>query len=231
MNEHTASTARFTLGSGAAIAHGLGVGLLQSLLIFVFGMRFLAPALHVRNPFAPSASSFAFIGALGAMNLFLILWLGLLKAGGLRLRDLGWTRPRRGRDLLLGAVGAAASVALLATTVAVLGGHAGEFIRRAAELEARERLLLLCIGALAAVTEETIFRGYLQSSLHRRWGPVVAVLVTAALFALYHLQLSPVALFIKFGIGLIFGSLRLTTGTLWSPAAAHLLVWVLIGAA
>lgn len=47
-------------------------------------------------------------------------------------------------------------------------------------------LLLLTTSAVAGIVEEAAFRGYLQSPIERRHGPLVAILVSAILFGLAH---------------------------------------------
>jgi membrane protease YdiL (CAAX protease family) len=71
----------------------------------------------------------------------------------------------------------------------------------------------------------------LQPAVAGRLGIVVAVPLTAAIFALYHLHLHPFALAGKFAVGLVFGTLRAVRLSLFGPATAHTLVWAVIGAA
>lgn len=46
--------------------------------------------------------------------------------------------------------------------------------------------LLLMTSAVAGIVEEAAFRGYLQSPIERRHGPLVAILVSATFFGLAH---------------------------------------------
>jgi membrane protease YdiL (CAAX protease family) len=87
-------------------------------------------------------------------------------------------------------------------------------------------LLGLFFGfAIAGFQEETIFRGFLQGVLTDRFGRWSGNLGQAALFSLAHLGYFPWEtwpLFVlAFGLGLIYGWLRLKRGTLVAPWLAH----------
>jgi membrane protease YdiL (CAAX protease family) len=79
------------------------------------------------------------------------------------------------------------------------------------------------VGAslVAAVAEEALFRGVLQGALQRlRVGPVLAIGLPAALFALVHLPgYGPGSLPVNLAAGLLLGWQRHATGT-WTVAAA-----------
>ena len=67
--------------------------------------------------------------------------------------------------------------------------------------------------------EEVFFRGFILSGLTRRWGPVVGLLVSAAIFSLAH---ASVAIIIPiFVAGALLGWLYLRTGSLWSCVWVH----------
>jgi sodium transport system permease protein len=81
-------------------------------------------------------------------------------------------------------------------------------------------LTLLLVAVLPAVCEEFFFRGLVFSGL-RRVGPVVAVLVSALLFALMHgsiYRLMP-----TFCLGVLLGYIRLTTGSIAPGIIFHTL--------
>ena len=67
--------------------------------------------------------------------------------------------------------------------------------------------------------EEVFFRGFILSGLTRRWGPVMGLLVSAAIFGLAH---ASVAIIIPiFVAGALLGWLYLRTGSLWSCVWVH----------
>jgi membrane protease YdiL (CAAX protease family) len=82
--------------------------------------------------------------------------------------------------------------------------------------------LALLVGALAIAApccEELMFRGVLQRGLVPRAPRFVAVIMTAALFSLFHLD--PIGFWARFEMGLLFGWLFEVSGSLWPNAAAH----------
>jgi membrane protease YdiL (CAAX protease family) len=79
----------------------------------------------------------------------------------------------------------------------------------------------LPLSLLAAVAEEALFRRVAYAQL-ARWGPVVAVVGAAALFAVVHVPLYGLAaLPVDLGAGLVFGWQRWATGSWTVPAATH----------
>jgi membrane protease YdiL (CAAX protease family) len=96
----------------------------------------------------------------------------------------------------------------------------------------QQRVFFVLMGVIAAVPEETIFRGIVQPTLQQKVGRWSGILLTAIIFSAYHLHYAftlPV-LVSHTCSGVIFGLLRERTGTLWAPAIAHALVWVVLGA-
>jgi uncharacterized protein len=91
-------------------------------------------------------------------------------------------------------------------------------------------LILFCImaGPLAAIVEETIFRGLLYRWLRQQWGVASSALVSAVLFALVHpfLYAGSVELFLLFAVDLIALAVILAllyeiSGSLWPCIIAH----------
>jgi len=78
---------------------------------------------------------------------------------------------------------------------------------------------LTVIALLPALSEELVMRGLLLPSLAARTGAAPAVLLTAAIFALIHLD--PIRLLFTFVLGLLLGLLRLRTRSLWPPVIVH----------
>jgi membrane protease YdiL (CAAX protease family) len=90
-------------------------------------------------------------------------------------------------------------------------------------------VFFVIMGLVAAIPEETIFRGILQPTLQRKLGRWTGLVVGALVFAVYHFMFRWPALLGKIGSGLVFGTLRERTGTLWAPAIAHALTWAVLG--
>lgn len=79
-------------------------------------------------------------------------------------------------------------------------------------------LWVLMSAVVAGVVEETSFRGYVQTPLERRHGPVIAILVTGSLFGLMHLTHSEVTVVLLpyyMAVAAVYGALaHLTDSTL-----------------
>jgi membrane protease YdiL (CAAX protease family) len=81
-------------------------------------------------------------------------------------------------------------------------------------------LLVLMVCLFAPVVEELVYRGLLQGSLAARFDQVVALVVTAAWFAVIHFR--PLEYPGLFLFGLVAGAGLLFTGRLGLPILAHL---------
>jgi membrane protease YdiL (CAAX protease family) len=206
---------------------GLGVALALRLAIFGVG-ALAARGVPPEQLLEGGLASFGFLAALALVQLA-ILWVGLFRQRS--PAALGWSAPR-GADVPLGALGGALAVGALFAIFAGLGRlEVFGFLADALDRPPRQELLFLGIGVLAAFTEETVYRGWLQPRFVARWGLGWGVLATAALFAVLHFQPAPLALAGKLAVGLVLGLLRARTGTLWAPAIAHVVIWVVFGMA
>jgi len=78
---------------------------------------------------------------------------------------------------------------------------------------------LLGLAVVPAFFEELLFRGVLLPGLARRYGNASAVILSSVLFGVLHLT-SAAVIYATLG-GLLFAYLRLRTGSLWVPIAAH----------
>jgi hypothetical protein len=80
-------------------------------------------------------------------------------------------------------------------------------------------MLVLVVGIIGPLGEEIFFRGFAYTALRHRFGPAIAAVASAALFAVVHLN--PGALIPIFLIGLVLAALYERTGTLAAPFALH----------
>jgi sodium transport system permease protein len=88
---------------------------------------------------------------------------------------------------------------------------------------------LLAYALTPALCEEIAFRGLILSGLHRRFRPRNAILVSAFMFALYHLN---VFLFLPaFGLGIVLGLLTVRSRSLVPAVVFHFLYNALLLAA
>ncbi len=225
---------RWPVGSLQRVGHGIGLVLFQ-IILNIIGFRVIAPAL-VGGPdfeFRGSPMEFVAVAGIGTLGIVFNVGIALCAVGRVTPGKLGWTYGTLGRDAAAGLLGfCMCALAIAALTALGAGGDGVRALWQAASSHTiRQRLLFLSIGLTAAGYEESLFRGYLQPAVAGRLGIVVAVPLTAAIFALYHLQWHPFALAGKFAVGLVFGTLRAVRPSLFAPATAHTLVWAVIGAA
>jgi membrane protease YdiL (CAAX protease family) len=152
----------------------------------------------------------------------------LLRVHGVGLRDAGlrWTRASA-PSLLLGLGLAAVVVLAVGLPLTALG------VLRPETVPALPGWALVVAGLaqaflLQGFPEELLFRGYQMTALRAR--PIVAVLVSAGVFAVLHLvsnggQQNPLEralyLVLPFGFAVAAGALIMVTGSLWAAVGVH----------
>lgn len=78
------------------------------------------------------------------------------------------------------------------------------------------------IAFIAPLTEELLFRGFVYGGLSQSLiGPIGAILISSAIWAVLHLQYSWIIVAIIFAYGITFGVMRWKSGSLWPPIVAH----------
>lgn len=134
---------------------------------------------------------------------------------------LGWRRVSPGIALLGVAVGVTGwgVAAGIHEMLRPLLGDPPEVKAFAAQTLPELLLLLLCGAVLPGLCEESLFRGAIQGVLRRK-GSRKAVLITAVLFALYHV--SPWILVPGFFLGVVLGTLVVRTGSTVPAILAHM---------
>jgi membrane protease YdiL (CAAX protease family) len=81
--------------------------------------------------------------------------------------------------------------------------------------------LLLMAAAVAALVEEAAFRGYMQGPLERRYGVVPAILITGTMFAIAHLDFTPVLWPYYAAVAAIYGIVTSLTNSIWPAIVLH----------
>lgn len=168
-----------------------------------------------------------------APQIFLILLPCVLLAWWLRASPAGTFRFRAPGGLAIAAAvvaGLAAPILNNALLRAVGVGEPSEAMRA---IEAQIRALVrsnplgavLLIGVLPAICEELFFRGFLlsafSSAFRGRGAEVRAVVLSAALFAVFHI--APERWLPTFLMGLLLGFLASRSGSIWPGMIAHAL--------
>ena len=224
-------SARWAEGSNARIGHAVILALLDQAALVV-PLAAIAPMLLGDvSPFEATPPAFLLLAIIVVLQAGLVIGLGLLRWGRLSLRDLGWRSDALMADLGRGLVGFAMVAAVAIGLRYLQGGGAAvlDVGRTVLGYSLAQRALFFAVGLVAAFGEESIFRGYLQPSLMKRWGAPSGVLLTAAFFSAYHLQFVPFRLLGLFVIGLVYGILRSRDRSLVAPAVAHWFCWAVLG--
>jgi membrane protease YdiL (CAAX protease family) len=88
--------------------------------------------------------------------------------------------------------------------------------------------LTVVLMIIVGISEETLFRGYMQTDLWRRLGPAAALILTSLAFAGLHIfflipgqEISPLSISGIFFASLIMGYLYIITGTIWASIGFH----------
>lgn len=76
------------------------------------------------------------------------------------------------------------------------------------------------VGLLAPVCEEIVFRGILYTGFRKNGTPMQAILWTALLFGLFHMNLNQMLYAAVLGVA--FGLLREATGNIWAGIVGHI---------
>jgi membrane protease YdiL (CAAX protease family) len=177
--------------------------------VFLFAILFalLASALNIA-----SGGAYAFnIAILAAVGLELAISRKPLAFIGLNLKEAAFWK-----DFLVGLVWGGVSIGLVAAGMVFL---TGEIVR--GEIGQGLTFLsfagILAYWLLVAVTEESLFRGYLLSILKNPVGVRTAMIVSAVLFSVLHFlnpDYYPFAFLYAFLIGILFGEVVIRRGNL-----------------
>jgi membrane protease YdiL (CAAX protease family) len=140
----------------------------------------------------------------------------------------------------LGLRGVSWKQALIAAGVAVANQPVVSFLTWAAhsalppslveDFDAKQRMLdsvfrmhalpmLITVTLAAPLGEEVFFRGFALPALRRTLGPFAAMLLSATLFSLLHLD--PVGFLGLMEIGILLAALRFWSGSLWAAMIGH----------
>jgi membrane protease YdiL (CAAX protease family) len=83
-------------------------------------------------------------------------------------------------------------------------------------------LSLLIAGApVAGIIEEAAFRGYMQAPIEKRYGLIVAILITGTMFALVHLDFTPVLWPYYVTVAAIYGTVTYLTNSILPAIVLH----------
>lgn len=136
-------------------------------------------------------------------------------------------RPRLGPVLTGAVVGALMTAATYLFDPPLLRAWpaaAADTVRLYAAFRAPSMALVSLALPFVILGEELVWRGAVQGALVGRLGPRAGVPAAALVYALAHMPLGyPVLVLVAFLCGLVWGRLRVTSGSLVAPLLAHLL--------
>jgi len=199
------------LGAGAAIA---------AYCALLFGMLVIATPAQVQGVIAGLWATEVLAIALPAA--FALALAGVKFAPYLGFRRLSW------KHVIVAIAVAAANQPVVSFVTFI----AHEMLPRTlvADFDARQRMLdsvfrmnavpmLITVTVAAPLGEEIFFRGFALPALRRTFGLFAALLVSAALFSMLHMD--PVGFAGLLEIGLLLGALRVWSGSLWTAVIGH----------
>lgn len=157
-----------------------------------------------------------------------LLWIMAQRAGGDPARYLGLVRPSKS-EVLMGAAAVVAFIALgnlisWAMGKSIVTGFQTD-IYRTASAAGWLPWLWLVVVIVTPIGEETLFRGFLFRGWHRTPGDAwMAILATALLFAVVHVQYDAYVMGQVFVSGLILGWFRWATGSTILAMLMHAMI-------
>ena len=81
--------------------------------------------------------------------------------------------------------------------------------------------LLLVAAPVAGIIEEAAFRGYMQRPLERLHGPAIAILVTGTMFAVAHLDFTPILWPYYVAVAAVYGMVSFLTDSIRPAIVLH----------
>ena len=222
------ATPRFPPGSRGRVAHAV----VAILLRIPLQLAILAVVVRIvprDELFTGSPRALVAIAIATGVGTVITIHGGLLRVGRLTPRAIGWTFDTPARDVVVGLAAFALWLIVQLAWSAAWGADVREMAAEVASFTPGQRLLYLLIGIYAAITEESLFRGYLQPTLVARLRFPAGVLVTALFFALLHHQFDALHMGSKIFGGLLLGLLRGRDSSLIRPAVVHTLQWAILG--
>lgn len=81
--------------------------------------------------------------------------------------------------------------------------------------------LLLMAAPIAGVVEEAAFRGYMQGPIEKRYGLAIAILITGTMFAIVHLDFTPILWPYYVAVAAIYGTVTYLTDSILPAIVLH----------
>ncbi|MFC1942868.1 lysostaphin resistance A-like protein [Chloroflexota bacterium] len=151
---------------------------------------------------------------------FIILF--VIVRRGARIKEYLGLRPITGMVVLVSLAITIVYIVLSSLLGTLLERPVSELLADAYSTSVWPVLLWVAIVIFAPVFEETLFRGFLFEGFRQsRIGVAGVIGLTAAAWALLHIQYGIYEIVVIFIFGIVLGIFRLKTGSLWSPLIMH----------
>lgn len=220
---------RWAFGSREQIAWAFALVLLRMAIFGAVLFGILKPALTANE--IPRTGSDPELIENAILTLLAVAFVGVFLLGAARVswRDLGLSRERLGPNLAFGVLTFAVGLLFVASRSQLDGPPLAEAWQTVVGYTVRQRVLMFLVAVHVIFGEEILFRGYLQPGLRARYSPAVAIGITSLIFALYHVQLAPMAFAGNFVWGVIWGIARERFRSTIPSSVAHFLNWAVLG--
>ena len=220
---------RWAFGSGKQIAWAFALVLLRMAIFGAVLFGILRPTLTAGE--VGRTGSNAVLLEQAILTALSIAFVGVFLSGVARtsFRDLGFSRERLGRNLALGVLTFVIGFGVIAIRSHIDGAPLPEAWQTVLGYTLRQRVEMFLVAVHVIFGEEILFRGYLQPGLRARYSPAVAIGITALIFALYHVHLTPAAFIGNFVWGVIWGIARERSRSLVPSSVAHFMNWSILG--
>lgn len=160
--------------------------------------------------------------------LFVVIavWYAVVRGRG-SFASLGFVRPRRGNPVLLAIVAWLIGVGLTFAWVVVVESMGWEAFKPSEKANdiigggANLWLAFVVVAVVAPFSEEVFFRGFAYAGLRRSMGIVPGMLLSAALFGLFHVD--PTVFVPTFIFGIVLAWVYIQAGSIWPSMLAHAL--------
>jgi membrane protease YdiL (CAAX protease family) len=204
---------------------------LHTILMWVVAMGLIGKGLGLlgENPFAPTvgfAVVFTFIVVVSVGG-----WLAIYSVKQVygSWQAMGWNTKQLWRQLAWGVVFGVVGAVITSCVIHLFFGTPFSDIGEAiVAVPIGDRFVFVLIGLHAGLVEESLFRGNLFGALQKRCPWLLAFIIQAAVFSLYHLSFGPASLINKCLLGMVFAMPQLIfkQRTLLSGAVSHFVVAV-----
>ncbi len=173
----------------------------------------------------PNANPEAMVSIHGTilMVLNVVISLALIsKLGKMKMNDLGFESAKAFSKVLIGMISGCIAISVVAFIIKTIGGVTMSYTFKP------ENIITILVGlvlfAFQGTYEEIVYRGYLLPHFAKKWGIIIAILVSSVLFTLLHamnpgMTIMPVVNLMIASV--VFSLVYYNWGSLWIAGFAH----------